>query len=72
MIGEKNVTFSERRNILRNLKRLLKSIKVIKLTQKGAADVLRDLVAALGLGEVAELLVEHALELQKRKKKGEG
>ena len=37
-----------------------------KLTQEGAADVLGDLVAGLGLGEVAELLVEHALELERR------
>ena len=34
------------------------------LTQEGAADVLGDLVAGLGLGEVAELLVEHPLELE--------
>ena len=33
-------------------------------TQEGAADVLGDLVAGLGLGEVAELLVEHPLELE--------
>ena len=33
-------------------------------TQEGAADVLGDLVAGLGLGEVAELLVEHPLELK--------
>ena len=39
----------------------------IELTQKGAADVLRDLVAGLGLGEVAELLVEHALELERER-----
>ena len=39
----------------------------IELTQKGAADVLRDLVAGLGLGEVAELLVEHALELERKR-----
>ena len=35
-----------------------------KLTQECAADVLGDLVAGLGLGEVAELLVEHPLELK--------
>ncbi len=38
------------------------------LTEKCAADILRYLVARLGLGEVAELLVEHALELQRKKK----
>ncbi len=37
------------------------------LTEEGAADVLRHLVAGLGLGEVAELLVEHAFELKRRK-----
>ena len=39
-------------------------------TQEGAADVLGDLVAGLGLGEVAELLVEHALELERRDESG--
>ena len=36
-----------------------------KLTQKCGADVLGDLIAGLaGLGEVAQLLIQHALELQ--------
>ena len=43
----------------------------LELTEKRAADVLRDLVARLGLGEVAELLVEHALELERRDESGE-
>ena len=41
-----------------------------RLTEKRAADVLRDLVARLWLGEVAELLVEHALELERRDESG--
>ena len=41
-----------------------------RLTEKRAADVLRDLVARLGLREVAELLVEHALELERRDESG--
>ena len=44
-------------------------IQTLIHTQKRAADVLRDLVAGLGLGEVAELLVEHALELQRKRER---
>ena len=45
-----------------------KKLNSVFLTQKGAADIFRYLVARLGLGEVAELLVEHALELQRKQK----
>ena len=36
------------------------------LTKKGVADVLRDLVARLGLREVAQFLVQHSLELKRK------
>ncbi len=39
-------------------------VDLLLLVQKRAADVLGDLIARLGLGEVAELFVEHAFELK--------
>ena len=41
---------------------------VAMVTEESVADVLRDLVARLGLAEMAQFLVEHSFELEKNEK----